>query len=125
MQSSVCPSRVWAVTPDTRSSTASAASGAALAVSSREPPAESFSSRSSGVSHTTELPLADDEHVVAHGPDLREDVRADDDGVLPGQVPDQIPDLHHLLGVQSHGGLIENDDLGEAQDGLGQATRWR
>ncbi len=34
-----------------------AASGAAFAVSSREPPAESFSSRSSGVSHTTNRPL--------------------------------------------------------------------
>ena len=32
-------------------------SGAAFAVSSREPPAESFSSRSSGVSHTTNRPL--------------------------------------------------------------------
>ena len=59
--------------------------------------------------------------MVAHRPDLREDVGAEDDGVVLGQVPDQIPDLHHLLGVQAHGGLVQNDDLGKAQDGLGQA----
>ena len=46
---------------------------------------------------------------------------AEDHGVVLCQMPNEIPDLHHLLGIQAHGGLVQNDNLGEAQDGLGQA----
>ena len=41
--------------------------------------------------------------------------------MLPGQIPDQGADLNDLLGVQAHGGLIQNQHLGETQQGLGQA----
>ena len=59
--------------------------------------------------------------MVAHRPDLREDVAAQKHGVLLGQVPDQRADLHHLLGVQANSGLVEDDDGRKAQNGLGQA----
>ena len=36
-------------------------------------------------------------------------------------MADQFTDLHHLLGVQPHGGFIQDDDLRKAQNGLGQA----
>ena len=35
------------------------------------------------------------------------------------EVLDQIADLHHLDRVESHGGLIEDDDLRTAQERLG------
>ena len=65
--------------------------------------------------------MVDDEQVVAHLLHLGEDVGAEDHGVLPGQGADQGADLQDLLGVQAHGGLIQNEHLWEAQQGLGQA----
>ena len=40
---------------------------------------------------------------------------------LPAQSLDQVPDLDDLPGVQAHGGLVQDDDLGVAQQGLGDA----
>ena len=36
------------------------------------------------------------------------------------QLPDHLPNLHHLLGVQTHGGLVQDDELRKTQNGLGQ-----
>ena len=46
---------------------------------------------------------------------------AEDDGILLGQLADEGTQLQNLLGVQAHGGLIQNEHLGEAQQRLGQA----
>ena len=37
------------------------------------------------------------------------------------QLPDELPDLNDLEGVQPHRGLIQNDDSGAAQQRLGNA----
>ena len=65
--------------------------------------------------------VVDDEDAVAHRLDLGQDVGAEDDGVGPGQVPDEGADLDDLLGVQAHSGLVQNDDLRVPQQGLGDA----
>ena len=68
-----------------------------------------------------QFPVGDDEDLVADGLNLRENVGAEDHGVGLAQLSDEVPDLDDLQGVQAHGGLIQNDDLGAAQQGLGDA----
>ena len=46
---------------------------------------------------------------------------AEDDGVLLAQLLDEVPDLDDLDGVQAHSGLVQDNDLGVAQQGLGDA----
>ena len=65
--------------------------------------------------------MVDDEQVVAHLLHLGEDVGAENNGVLLSQLADEGTHLQNLLGVQAHGGLIQNQHLGEAQQRLGQA----
>ena len=60
-----------------------------------------------------------DQHVVADLGDLREDVAADDDGVLLGKTSDEVPNLDDLLRVEADGRLVENDDVGVAEHRLG------
>ncbi len=52
--------------------------------------------------------------------DLRQDVGAEDDGVISGQAANQLPGLDNLLGIEPGGGFIENEDLGIVDDRLGQ-----
>ena len=65
--------------------------------------------------------MVDDEQVVAHLLDFGQDVGAEEDGVIFGQRADEGTDLQDLLGVETHGGLIQNEELGEAQQSLGKA----
>ena len=46
---------------------------------------------------------------------------AEDDGVPAGQTADQRADLDDLPGVQADRGLVQDDDLREAEDRLGEA----
>lgn len=59
--------------------------------------------------------------LVADGLHLRENVGAENDGMSLPQRLDQIPDFNDLDGVQADGRLIQNDDLGSSQQGLGNA----
>ena len=67
------------------------------------------------------MALGDDEDGLAHRLDLGEDVAAEDDGVLLAQGLDQGADLDDLLGVQAHGGLIQDHHLRVPQQSLGDA----
>ena len=64
--------------------------------------------------------VVDDKDVVADLLDLGEDVGAEDHSVLLGQLPDQGADLQDLLGVQAYSGLIQDQDVWEADQRLGQ-----
>ena len=68
-----------------------------------------------------EAALGDDEYRLAHGLDLGEDVAAEYDRVLAPEVLYEVADLDYLPGVEAHGGLVEDDDLRVAQQGLGDA----
>lgn len=68
-------------------------------------------------------PAPGDNHdLLAYRPHLGQDMAAEDDGVLLPQLPDQIPDLDDLDGVQAHGGFVQDHHLGVAQQGLGNAN---
>ena len=46
---------------------------------------------------------------------------AEYDSMLPAQFADHIPNLDNLFGIQSHGGLIQDDYIRFAKDGLGHS----
>ncbi len=52
---------------------------------------------------------------------FREDVGAENDGVLARQCVQQIADFDNLLGVEAGGGLVENQHVGIVDDGLRDA----
>ena len=43
---------------------------------------------------------------------LAQDVGAQNDGVLFAQILDELANLDDLPGVQTHGGLVQNQNLG-------------
>ncbi len=45
----------------------------------------------------------------------------EDDRPVPAELADEGPDLRNLLGIQARGGLVEYEDLGISEKGLGQA----
>ncbi len=65
--------------------------------------------------------LVQDEHPVAGGLHLLQDVGGEDDRLLLAQALDELADLDDLVGVQPGGGLVQDEDLGVVDDGLGQA----
>ncbi len=71
--------------------------------------------------HRRDFALVDDHHAVAGHADFRQDVRGKNDGVAAGEALDQVAHFDDLLGIEAHGGLIENDDFGIVHQGLGQA----
>ena len=68
-------------------------------------------------------PLPDDAHGVGHLVDLTEQVAGDHHrhAKPAGQVPDQLPHLLDARRVQAVGGLVQNQQLGIAQQGRGNA----
>jgi hypothetical protein len=64
-------------------------------------------------------PPVDDQNAVADLLDLREDMRGEQDGVGFAQLLDQLAHLPDLPGIQADGGLVEDQDVGVVQDGLG------
>src|SRR5207302_4690100 len=69
-----------------------------------------------------QLPFVDDHYLLASLLDLRQDVRAKDDGVIPRETLNQVPRLVDLLWVEGGGGFIENQYVGVVNDGLRQAN---
>ena len=65
--------------------------------------------------------MGDHEDLVADGLHLGQDVGAEQNRMGLAQLPDELPDLNDLEGVQPHRGLIQNDDSGAAQQRLGNA----
>ena len=56
--------------------------------------------------------------MVADRTDLRQNMGAEDHGMILPQLADQITDLDDLFRIQAYGRLIQNDALGVAQDCL-------
>src|SRR5581483_8854437 len=68
-----------------------------------------------------DLPVADDHHPPAGHADLGQDVRGQDDGVLAAQAFDELSGLIDLLGVETDGWLVQDDDVGIVDQRLGDA----
>ena len=54
--------------------------------------------------------FVDDDNPVADRLHLLQDVRGQDDSVLFSECTNQVADFNDLLGVQTYGRLVENDD---------------
>ena len=65
--------------------------------------------------------VVDDDDPLAHGLHFRQDVGAQNHRVVAAQVLDQGADLNDLLGVQAHGGLVQDQHRGVADERLGNA----
>jgi peptidoglycan/xylan/chitin deacetylase (PgdA/CDA1 family) len=64
------------------------------------------------------LTFPDDDHAVAHGLDLREDVCRQQDGLVTGKAADQLSKLPDLIGVETRRGLVENEDWRIGDEGF-------
>ncbi len=65
--------------------------------------------------------LVQDQHPVADGGHLAEDVAGEQHGAAAAEGADQLADLDDLVGIQAAGGLVQHQHLGVAHEGLGQA----
>ena len=65
--------------------------------------------------------VVDNQDALAHGLHLGQDVGAQDNRVVAAQVFDEGAAFNNLLGVQAHGGLVQNEHRGVANQGLGNA----
>ena len=66
--------------------------------------------------------FGDDEDGLTYGLYFRQNVAGKNHRMVFSQLLDQFPDLRNLSGVQSYGGLIQNDDLRISQNGLCNAN---
>lgn len=62
-----------------------------------------------------------DHNMVADRTDLRQNMGAEDHGMILPQLADQITDLDDLFRIQTYRGLIQNNDLRIAEDCLRQS----
>ena len=66
--------------------------------------------------------VADDDHPVGDGLDLGQQVRGEQHGAAAvGEVAQQSPHPAHPLGIEAVGGLVEDQDLGVAEQRVGEA----
>ena len=65
--------------------------------------------------------VVDNQDALAHGLHLGQNVGAQDNRVVAAQVFDEGADFNNLLGVQAHGGLVQNEHRGVADQRLGNA----
>ena len=63
----------------------------------------------------------EDEDAVADGIDFGKEVGGEEDGVARGEGLDEGADLAHLVGIESDGGFVEDEDIGIVDEGLGEA----
>src|SRR6266404_5801182 len=68
-----------------------------------------------------QLALVNDDDLFAGLLDFRQNVRAEDDGVVAGEALDELASIVDLLGVEAGGGLVENEHVGIMDDGLREA----
>ena len=68
-----------------------------------------------------ELSFIDDDDLLAGLLDLGKDVSAENDGVLSGEIFDEVASLVDLLGVEAGGGFVENQDVRIVNDRLREA----
>ena len=55
--------------------------------------------------------LVDDHDALTGLRDFREDVGAENDGVIAGELLDQLPSFDDLLGIEAGGRFVENQDI--------------
>ncbi len=67
-----------------------------------------------------QLALVDDDHVLAGLFHFGQDVSTEQDGVIAGEIPDQIAGLVDLFGIESGGGFVEDQHVGIVDDRLRQ-----
>ena len=67
-----------------------------------------------------QLAFGDDHHQLAGLLHLGQDVGAEDDGMLRGQVLDHFAGLDDLVRIESAGGLIQDQNVRVVDDGLGE-----
>ena len=67
-----------------------------------------------------ELSFVDDDDPLAGLLDFRQDVRAQNDGVVAGEALDQVARLVDLFGIQSSSRFVQNEHVWIVNDGLGQ-----
>ena len=65
--------------------------------------------------------LVDDDDALAGLRDLRQDVRAEDDGVIAGEAADEVARLDDLLGVEAGGRLVEDQHFRVVDERLREA----
>ena len=65
-----------------------------------------------------DLALADDDYLFADLLDFRQDVGAQDDGVIARERFDERPRFRDLLGIEAGCGLVEDKDVGVVDDRL-------
>src|SRR6266404_3121830 len=65
-----------------------------------------------------ELAFVDDDDLLAGLLDFGENVRAQDDRVIAGEALDELARFVDLLGIETGGGLVENQHVGIVDDGL-------
>ena len=67
------------------------------------------------------LALVDDDDALAGLRDLGQDVRAQDDRVIAGELLDQLARFDDLLRVEAGGRLVEDEDVRVVNQRLGEA----
>lgn len=65
--------------------------------------------------------LIDDDCAGASGGDFFEDVGGEEDGPVLTQSFDELADFGFLIGIESVGRLVENEDFGVVKEGLREA----
>src|SRR5262249_4634791 len=72
-----------------------------------------------------QLALIDDQHSTASALHLAQNVSAEDDGLLPPELLEQVANLGDLVGIQAAGGLVENEQIRVVENGRANPTRCR
>ena len=67
------------------------------------------------------LAVVENDDAVTHGVDLLHDVGRENDRTLFAKVANEGSDLDELVGVEAGGGFIEDEQLGIAEERLGEA----
>src|SRR5262249_23932209 len=101
--------------------------GLELSIASRNFEHDGFGSARPGlqVAHRVgshQLPLVNNDDLLAGLLDFGKNVGAENDGVAAGKAPDQVSGFIDLLGVEPGGGLVENENIRIMNDGLSQTN---
>ena len=65
--------------------------------------------------------FVDDDHAIARHAHFGQDVRRENDRVIPGEILDQVADFDDLLGIEAHGRLVEDDYIRIVHERLRQS----
>lgn len=69
-----------------------------------------------------DFPFVDNDDFVAGHFDFAEDVGGEEDGVLVTELLDESTDGPDLVGIESVGGFVEDEEVGLVDEGIGEAN---